>query len=260
MGEGSVKVNPFEETYKTYKTDKQLDFPCMVDVELTNYCNLNCPYCPTGNKTAKRPKGYMTGNVWSIILKELSERKTPVRFVRWGEPTLHPKLYDWIKQAHDAGLLTHINTNGIDLDIDKICESGLDSIKYSLHICKMKQLRGECLSEGFVRSFIFEGVTSDDMYVEVTTYMPENTKDLTKPPDKYSPCSEVLAKLSINWDGTVSACCADYDNKMIVGDIKSKSLAEIWNGHKLNYYRKMLKDMQHAELELCRYCSKKDDM
>ncbi len=241
MGEESISVNPFDAIYKKCNSAiKPTEFPSLIDIELTNYCNLNCPYCPTGNGSAKRPKGYMTGNVWNIILKELAEHKTPIRFVRWGEPTLHPKLYDWIREAKDKGLLVHINTNGVNLDIDRVRKSGLDSIKVSLH-----GQRGIILPNRIGGLYFTAKVYRENF----------NTKDLTKPPEKYKSCSEVIAKLSINWDGTVSACCADYDNKMLVGDIKSKSLAEIWNGHKLNYYRKMLKDMRHAELELCRCCS-----
>jgi radical SAM protein with 4Fe4S-binding SPASM domain len=242
VGKGSIGVNPFAGVYAKYRTNRKLDFPCMVDVELTNVCNLSCPYCPTGNGAAERIKGYMTGNVWNIVLRELKKRKTPVRFVRWGEPTLHPRVYDWISGAHKAGCLTHINTNGTKLDIGRICQCGLDSLKISMH--------------GKARS-IFLPPGEGCPHLAVSMYDESNTKDLTRPPEKYYPCSEVLAKLSINWDGTVSACCGDYDKKMVVGDIKSQSLVEIWRSPRLNYYRQMLKEMRHSELPLCKYCSRK---
>ena len=71
---------------------------------------------------------------------------------------------------------------------------------------------------------------------------------------KHPECPEVFDKLSINWDGTVSACCRDYDNKMVVGDIRANSLSEIWYSKKFSFYRKMLVDMRHDELELCKSC------
>jgi MoaA/NifB/PqqE/SkfB family radical SAM enzyme len=37
-------------------------------------------------------------------------------------------------------------------------------------------------------------------------------------------CPEVFGKLSIDWDGQVTACCSDYDRKMVVGDISENTI------------------------------------
>ena len=47
-------------------------------------------------------------------------------------------------------------------------------------------------------------------------------------------CPEVFNKLSINWDGTLTACCTDSDNKMLLGSIQESSMAEIWKSNKLD--------------------------
>lgn len=71
----------------------------------------------------------------------------------------------------------------------------------------------------------------------------------------YKLCNEIYDKLSINWDGTVSACCVDYDNFMIVGDLNESSLQDIWkNSEKLKEYREMLNENRHAEMSLCKHC------
>lgn len=67
-------------------------------------------------------------------------------------------------------------------------------------------------------------------------------------------CPEVFDKLSINWDGTVTACCMDSDNVMVVGDVREQTLAEIWNGETMTRYREILADMRHDELPLCSSC------
>lgn len=57
-----------------------------------------------------------------------------VRFIRWGEPTLHPKYIDIIRRVKDTGSLVHINTNGSTLteeSIKSLIDAGLDSIKFS---------------------------------------------------------------------------------------------------------------------------------
>ncbi len=73
--------------------------------------------------------------------------------------------------------------------------------------------------------------------------------------DKQHPeCPEIFDKLAINWDGSVSACCNDSDNKMVVGDLGKKSLKEIWTDKMITQYRRTLADMGHDKLPLCRDC------
>jgi len=43
------------------------------------------------------------------------------------------------------------------------------------------------------------------------------------------PCKHLWESVVITWDGRVVPCCYDYDAKMVMGDLKSSSLAEIWN-------------------------------
>lgn len=69
-----------------------------------------------------------------------------------------------------------------------------------------------------------------------------------------SVCPEIWNKLSINWDGSVSACCQDYDNMMIVGNILDNDLKEIFNGMQEKKYREILKDSDYDKLVLCRNC------
>ena len=71
---------------------------------------------------------------------------------------------------------------------------------------------------------------------------------------KHLECPEVFDKLSINWDGTVSACCWDYDNKMLVGDMKKNSLKQIWESQRMHEFQSLLADMRHNDLELCSMC------
>jgi MoaA/NifB/PqqE/SkfB family radical SAM enzyme len=74
-------------------------------------------------------------------------------------------------------------------------------------------------------------------------------------PSLYRPCTEVWQKLSVDWDGKVSCCCADWDNFMTVGDISKETLKNIWdNSEDLKMFRKLLGDMRHRSLTLCSVC------
>lgn len=67
------------------------------------------------------------------------------------------------------------------------------------------------------------------------------------------PCSHMWSTVVIAWDGRVVPCCFDYDAVMTMGDLKTQTLEEIWNGEP---YRKL----RAAELAgtndspLCRNC------
>lgn len=140
------RTNPFINIYrscnngtneeKAGKIDSgEIQLPRYIDIELTNHCNFRCCFCPTGTKSMMRMRGFMPEQVVDSIIYNISKYHIPgVRFSRWGEPTMHPDYINIIKRVHDAGALTHINTNGSRLDesqIKQLLAIPLDSIKFS---------------------------------------------------------------------------------------------------------------------------------
>lgn len=63
----------------------------------------------------------------------------------------------------------------------------------------------------------------------------ESVRLLDNPPQ--APCAPLWQSLYVGYDGQVSACCRDYHGELIVGDLKTASLEQIWNGPKLNDLR-----------------------
>ena len=107
-------------------------FPYLIDIELTNHCNFSCRMCETGMKTSSRARGYMDKDIYQKILTEAIEHKTSLRFIRWGEPTLHPDWLGYMIEAKKNGLLVHFNTNGYLLNENQmkiLVEERIDSIK-----------------------------------------------------------------------------------------------------------------------------------
>ena len=135
----SKRKNPFMDIYNNEKFKSVLQykenpriFPFIVDVELTNYCNLNCIFC--GQQTMKRPKGYISEEIFKKIVDECAEHKTPIRFIRWGEPFLHPKIIEFSRYVKSKGLPLHITNNGLAMkesDILDLIDLKLDSLIFS---------------------------------------------------------------------------------------------------------------------------------
>lgn len=310
------RVNPFQAIYnicnRGNSQEKMLSlppFPRYLDIELTNRCNFRCLMCPTGIGSIKRGRGFMSDEIFRKIFDEITPHKTPVRFVRWGEPLLHRKLLLFIAELKRIGCLVHINTNGSLLDeklIERLLNLGLGSIKFSFQgtdQISYREMRNTDFFDGLVekvklmyhrrgdqnlpfihvsttityetpeqvRSFrekikdfvdlvtvgrtVLEHIEAEqsrlDMAEKLRLRDLKNKESVVK---KHVECPEVFDKLSVDWDGMVTACCWDYDHKMVVGDVRNSSLEEIWRSERMNRFRSLLADMRHDEIQLCSTC------
>lgn len=284
-------------------------FPRLIDIEMTNTCNFRCLMCPTGNFSQKREKGFMDDEVFYKILDEIRPHKTPVRFIRWGEPLTHPHILEYLRACRKAGVFTHLNTNGSKLDetmMSALLEIPLDSLKFSFQGVDRKsyaEMRNIDFFEDLVatihRLHAQRGARAKP-FIQVSTTITYESKDQVQSfkealapfcdslnvgrtvleyvdlnavrlrPDEFEElkrlkelesvvkvhpeCPEVFDKISVNWDGKVTACCMDSDDMMILGDVRTRSLTEIWHSDILNGYRALLADMRHDELPLCKSC------
>lgn len=138
---GMPRTNPFDPVYRIINTLTPAEkmaampaFPRAMDVELTNVCNFHCLMCPVGIGVQNRAKGYMSEEVFSLVLAQAAENKTPLRFILWGEPTLHPHWLEWFTRCVEQGVPVHFNTNGSRIsedDMRRLVEVGVHSVKFS---------------------------------------------------------------------------------------------------------------------------------
>lgn len=71
---------------------------------------------------------------------------------------------------------------------------------------------------------------------------------------RYLCCNQVFDVITVRWNGDITACCADNDGIMNLGNIMHKSIMECWNSPKENKYREILGRNAYEELELCKDC------
>lgn len=67
-------------------------------------------------------------------------------------------------------------------------------------------------------------------------------------------CPEVYDKLSMNWNGTVTACCSDYDDMMLVGDFNRESIQDIYCGSRINKLREIISRKEYDSIPICKNC------
>ena len=80
-----------------------------VYLEITNVCNLRCPFCPPGN----RAPGFISRENFLLALDRLRPYTDYLYFHLKGEPLLHPLLPVFLSLAGERGFLVTLTTNGV---------------------------------------------------------------------------------------------------------------------------------------------------
>jgi len=68
------------------------------------------------------------------------------------------------------------------------------------------------------------------------------------------PCSIVLERMAVFWNGDVTWCCADVDGRNVIGNLHTRSLTELWNAPELLRVRRMHKNGRYREIPSCSHC------
>lgn len=68
-------------------------------------------------------------------------------------------------------------------------------------------------------------------------------------------CGFLNYVMCIMANGDVALCCMDFDGREIIGDVRSHSIMDVWNGEKRNQKIDDLKHRRFERLPLCAGCS-----
>ncbi len=110
--------------------------PLKLIFDPTNYCQLECPLCPTGARVHDRSRGTAQRHLFEHLMEELGDYLFFVDFFNWGEPLLNPHTEDFIGIAARRGIVTALSSNFSlhlsDERLDRIVTSGLNLLIVSL--------------------------------------------------------------------------------------------------------------------------------
>jgi sulfatase maturation enzyme AslB (radical SAM superfamily) len=275
--------------------DRAPRLPDIVQIESTNLCNAKCVFCPRDEM--HRRQGVMDIDLFKKIVDECAALGiTHVRVHNYGEPFLDKQLVEKVRYAKQRGIAeVGMISNGslISEEIARgMIEAGLDAINISVdaagkdvfertrlnldydtvigNIRTLVRLRQELgrkrprLILSFVRqdnsadeqAFIREwGAIADKIHI---TDLHNWAGTLHERSNVRYPCYRLWQTFTVLWDGRVSLCCADYDGRNVLGDLRTSTIAAIWNSPAYRAVRR-----QHLDSggpEICRSCDlpKKD--
>ena len=275
--------------------DKAPRWPDIVQIESTNLCNAKCVFCPRDDM--HRRQGIMDFDLFTKVVDECAALGiTHVRVHNYGEPFLDKGLVEKVRYAKSKGIKeVGMISNGslITEDIARgMIDAGLDAINISVdaagkevfeatrlhlkyddviaNIRTLARLRHESgrthpkLILSFVRqdnsadeqAFIKEwSRVADKIHITDLHNWAGTLNDRTT---VQFPCYRLWLTFTVLWDGRVSMCCADFDGRHVFGDLRTQTIAEVWNSPLYRAARR-----QHLEdggPGICRSCDlpKKD--
>lgn len=109
--------------------------PYWLTVDPTNFCQLRCPFCPTGAGRGVRDKATMSLERFRHVMDALGPALIHIDFMNWGEPLLNNDLWAMVALAKRDGIDTMVSTN-LNLlragEADALLDSGLDRLVLSI--------------------------------------------------------------------------------------------------------------------------------
>ncbi len=269
--------------------DRAPRMPEIVQIESTNICNAKCVFCPRDEM--HRRQGIMSVELFRKIVDEcVTLGITHVRMHNYGEALMDRRLVEKVKYAKDRGikevgmisngsLITeHVARGMIDAGLDAInisvdasgkdvFESTRIGLKYDKVIANIERLVRLRTESGkrrpkLILSFVRQNNSADEQaFIEHWRTIADKIHitdlhnwagTLHTESDVNYPCYRPWLTFTVLWDGRVSLCCADFDGKTILGDLKTQSIADIWNAEPYRDARR-----QHLESggpDICRAC------
>lgn len=109
----------------------QLDW---MQIEVTTRCNAFCHYCPRTTYRTLWDNRDLSLETFRTLLPVIADTKM-IHLQGWGEPFLHPHLFEMIARAKKTGCKVGTTTNGMLLDrreIDRLVKSGIDHVAFSM--------------------------------------------------------------------------------------------------------------------------------
>ncbi len=90
---------------------KLVSRPYELCIDVSNKCNLHCPFCPTGRREVGRGKGNISLSLFRAILDELGPYALTLELFNWGEAFFNPELPALIEYAYRKRVVTMISSN-----------------------------------------------------------------------------------------------------------------------------------------------------
>jgi radical SAM protein with 4Fe4S-binding SPASM domain len=207
-----------------------------------------------------------------------------------GESTLNPNIVEMVKYAKEKGIKeVSFITNGRLLEGDLaegLIRAGLDYLTVSVdgleeHYDKLrkpntfkdisKKLKDfytlkNRIGGGFpllkvqaIWTYIKEDPSAYynhfKDFTDKINFDPENDYSIKEvPQDNEFICQYPWQRITVTWNGEIPMCISDWNMHTKIGDLKTQTIKEIWQGEAMNRYRKIQLDKNRLSIPCCKKC------
>jgi radical SAM protein with 4Fe4S-binding SPASM domain len=133
--------------------------------------------------------------------------------------------------------------------------------KYPYTILSILMLEVEAYNEKEKKTFLkqFDDLIDEVRLREVSTWGStfKDTNDFSyrENTNFAGPCSRLWSSICIAWNGDVLPCIYNMNHEYVVGNVKEKSLKEIWNSPKMIRLRKSMVENNYSDISpICDNC------
>ncbi len=120
---------------KWLRRERVRGMPFTYFIDPVNICNLRCAVCPTGLGILGREQGMMDIEHFRAIVDQIARYAYVLELYNWGEPFLHPRIFDMIEYAHQSRISVRTSSNMNHFDARMAARTvacGLDRLIVSL--------------------------------------------------------------------------------------------------------------------------------
>lgn len=257
--------------------------PLTIYVEPTNKCNLSCDFCPQSLPDYVERAGYsehMDIGLFARLMNEIQEMQIKsLKLYFFGEPLLHPQIGEIVRLAKTVCERVELTTNAYALTgkiARQLCIEGLDYLRVSVYDDDprvMRNVLGLHSIRGFVdgsKPYICAKVFDKDQaqhlrdigwedFVDEIAVEGLHTigSDLVQFGGATGPqiaCAYPFYNLVVKSNGDVVPCCVAWEKSLVVGNVKTQTLAEIWAGEPLARIHRLHIEGRRGELAACAQC------
>ncbi len=275
------------------KKPKILKHPKIFQIELTNYCNLDCSICP--HRIMTREKGFMKFKLLkTIIERDLINKTLGIHIL--GESLLHPQVVKFVEYLSDRKISVELATNATILtkkfskdliraglkriwfsfdggnkqsyenirkgaNYDKVVENIKNFLRINKELKKpvhtIIQMVDYNKSKKEKQEFFknWKGFDVDEIKIKfLDSWAGTLFKNQVKAPEKKRyPCEEPFKRVAVLYNGDVVPCCRDWNGLYVYGNLYKNNLAEIWKNKKVKELRRQMIQNDYIDLP-CKTC------
>ncbi len=237
--------------YESVWVQDGVPMPSIIELSLTDYCNLKCPICPHADPKYPNNLVFMPTSVIDRIIVGLKNMRFGglISLSGYGEPTFHPQMIEFVQKLSKI-CMVDIVTNGTTLNswmLSKLLLSGINKILVSAYSEKV----------ALDMTDLFKDVSPNKYEIRpryIKNFKVTNRGGCMKGHGNRNPCWYLAYSMMIDYNGDVMLCPQDFSRDVRYGNVMGLDLKEIWTSHEMTKRRFELFDGRH-KIRPCTKCN-----